>query len=295
MIDIKHKGSIPTGINSKKHLIYKPNQKDDFPISRSKFEDFRKCPKCFYLNLVRGFMSPGCPQMTLNSLTDTLLKEEFDLCRKKGVSHRLLKKRKLHHIIPYKNDNFAKDENGNIVKKYEGKKNEQSVKLLDAWRDTRKGVRRRFKNTNIILYGAIDDVWLNTKTKELIVADYKSSAKKEELTQETYFDDGYKKSYQVQLDFYAYLLKGQKEINDIDNDISKDAYFYTVNARGREKSFDSQILFDEKLIHYTINNDYLEDEIEKMIYTINSNKIPKSNQRCKNCAYARQRLKTDTL
>ena len=292
MIDIKHEGSIPTGINSKKYLIYKANQKDDFKISRSKFEDFRKCPKCFYLILVRGFMSPGCPQMTLNSLTDTLLKKEFDLCRKKGVPHRLLKERKFNHIIPYKNYNLAKDVYGKLIIHT---KTKEPYKVIDAWRQNFHGIRRRFKKTNIILYGAVDDIWIDTKTKELIVADYKSSAKKEELTQETYFDDEYKESYKVQLDFYAYLLKGQKEINDIDNDISKDAYFYTVNARGREKSFDSQILFDEKLIHYTINNDYLEDEIEKMIDTINSNKIPKSNQRCKNCAYARQRLKTDTL
>jgi len=292
MIDIKHKGSIPTGINSKKHLIYEPNQKDDFPISRSKFEDFRKCPKCFYLNLVKGFMSPDCPQMTLNSLTDTLLKKEFDLCRKKGVPHRLLKKRKLNHIIPYKNYNLAKDVYGKLIIHT---KTKEPYKVIDAWRQNFHGIRRRFKKTNIILYGAVDDIWIDTKTKELIVADYKSSAKKEELTQETYFDDKYKESYKVQLDFYAYLLKGQKEINDIDNDISKDAYFYTVNARGREKSFDSQILFDEKLIHYTINNDYLEDEIEKMIDTINSSKIPKSNERCINCAYARQRLRTDTL
>ena len=290
MIDIKHKGSIPTGINSKKHLIYKPNQKDDFPISRSKFEDFRKCPKCFYLNLVRGFMSPGCPQMTLNSLTDTLLKKEFDLCRKKGVPHRLLKERKLNHIIPYKNYNLAKDVYGKLIIHT---KTKEPYKVIDAWRQNFHGIRRRFKKTNIILYGAVDDIWIDTKTKELIVADYKSSAKKEELTQETYFDDEYKESYKVQLDFYAYLLKGQKEINDIDNDISKDAYFYTVNARGREKSFDSQILFDEKLIHYTINNDYLEDEIEKMIDTINSSKIPKSNERCKNCAYAFVRSKIE--
>ena len=286
MIDIKHGGKPPTGINSREKLIYKANQKEDFPISRSRLEDFRKCPKCFYLKLVKGFMPPDCPNMTLNSLTDTLLKKEFDLCRKKNTSHRLLKKNKLNHIIPYKNDNFAKDEYGKIVKKYKGKTNEQSVKLLDAWRDFRYGVRRRFKKTNIILYGAVDDVWLNTKTHELVVADYKSTQKEKAITQETYFDDEYKKSYQFQLDFYAYLLKGQKEINDIDNGISKDAYFLVVNARGLEKSFDGKMIFEEKLIHHAIDNHYLEDYIEEMIVTINSTKIPPSNERCNNCAYA---------
>ena len=82
MIDIKHGGKPPTGINSREKLIYKANQKEDFPISRSRLEDFRKCPKCFYLKLVKGFMPPDCPSMTLNSLTDTLLKKEFDLLQK---------------------------------------------------------------------------------------------------------------------------------------------------------------------------------------------------------------------
>ena len=35
------------------------------------------------------------------------------------------------------------------------------------------------------------------------------------------------------------------------------------------------------------------DEIEKMIDTINSSKIPKSNERCKNCAYAFVRSKIE--
>tara|TARA_B100000315_G_scaffold12696_1_gene11991 strand:- start:668 stop:1558 length:891 start_codon:yes stop_codon:yes gene_type:complete len=295
MIDIKTGGSAPTGINSRDDLIYKPNQKEDFSISRSKVENFIKCSRCFYLNLVRGLMEPDCPKMTLNTLTDTLLKKEFDSCRKKNTSHRILKKYKLNHIVPYKNDNFAKDEYGKVVKKYKGKKNEQSVKLLDAWRDFRYGVRRRFKNTNIILYGAVDDIWFNSKNNELIVADYKSTQKEESIKQETYFDDQYKKGYKFQLDFYAYLLKGQKEINGIDNDISNDAYFLVVNARGLEKSFDGKMIFEEKLIRHTIDDSYLEDTIENMIVTINSTKIPPSERMCKNCAYARQRSKTDKI
>ena len=32
----------------------------------------------------------------------------------------------------------------------------------------------RFKDTNIILQGGVDDVWFNTKTKELIIVDSKT-------------------------------------------------------------------------------------------------------------------------
>ena len=39
--------------------------------------------------------------------------------------------------------------------------------LLDEWRDSlHYGIKHRFKDTNIILQGGVDDVWFNTKTKE---------------------------------------------------------------------------------------------------------------------------------
>ena len=69
------------------------------------------------------------------------------------------------------------------------------------------GIKHRFKDTNIILQGGVDDIWFNTKSKELVIADYKSQHKKEGVSQETYFEDPYKEGYQRQLDYYAYVLK----------------------------------------------------------------------------------------
>ena len=76
MIDLKRntKGELvpATGLNSQSWRIYKPNQEKDFPISRSRFEDFKKCHICFYLRLVRGFQEPDIPKFKLNELTDTV-------------------------------------------------------------------------------------------------------------------------------------------------------------------------------------------------------------------------------
>ena len=52
-------------------------------------------------------------------------------------------------------------------------------------------------------------------------------------------------------------------------------------------------LFSETLIHHKIETKYLDDEIQNMINTINSKKIPDGNKSCKNCAYARQRSVID--
>ena len=63
MIDLKRDSKTgelkkATGLNSQKWRCYKPGQKEDFKISRSRFEDFTKCPKCFYLRLVKCLKEP---------------------------------------------------------------------------------------------------------------------------------------------------------------------------------------------------------------------------------------------
>ena len=51
----------------------------------------------------------------------------------------------------------------------------------------------------------------NTKTEELIIADYKSQHDTNEVTKDNYFNKPFKEGYKRQLDFYAYLLL-QKEL-----------------------------------------------------------------------------------
>ena len=73
-----------TGIRTRKSSIYNPGQSEDFKISRSKFDDFLKCKKCFYLDRVKGFESPQIPQFKLNELTDKLLSAKSSNYQKKN-------------------------------------------------------------------------------------------------------------------------------------------------------------------------------------------------------------------
>ena len=281
MISLKRNGKkelVPaTGVTSQKWRIYSSNQNKDFIISRSRFDEFMSCCRCFYLKTNKGLMSPSTPGWTLNTLTDTLLKKEFDECRKKQEPHRIMIQNNLNHLVPYKSE-IIKDKNGN------------DKLLLDEWRDSiHYGLKHRFKETNIILQGGIDDVWFDTKTEELVVVDYKSQHKKDGVSQDTYFDDPYKESYKRQLNYYAYLLKG------MGHRVSSDAYLYICNAKEVEEGFHGKMLFDEVLIHHEIKTDYLEEEIQKMIDTINSEEIPEGHASCENCAYARQRSVIDKL
>ena len=285
----KRKGQQRVALGIKDEINFsKYGNSDDIWLSRSAFDEFKKCKRCFYLIRKRGFIEPDTPQFTMNSTTDKLLKKEFDLCRKDQKSHQILIENKLEHVIPYKNEKEAKNIYGDPIIHSESKK---PYEKMEAWRTNYHGLQTRFKKTNFILYGSVDDIWLDTKNNSLILADYKSQANEKEVAQETYWDGDFKQSYQRQLNFYFYLLK-QQNLKEI---ISNDAYLLVVNARGLENKFDNKLLFESTLIHTKVKDDYLENEIQEMIDVFNSDNVPDSNKLCKNCAYARQRSVIDKL
>ena len=285
----KRKGQEKIALGIKDEITFsKYGNSDDVWLSRSAFDDFKKCQRCFYLIRKRGFIAPGTPQFTMNSTTDKLLKKEFDLLRKDQKTHPILIEKKLNHIVPYKNEDTAVNIYGNPIIRSDTK---IPYEKMEAWRSNFHGLQTRFKKTNFVLYGSVDDIWLDTKKNSLILVDYKSQANEKEVSQETYWDGDFKSGYQRQLDFYFYLLKQQ----NFKETISDDAYLLVVNARGLEKKFDNKLLFESRLIHTKVKDENLENEIQEMINVFNSDEVPDSNKLCKNCAYARQRSAIDKL
>ena len=84
------------------------------------------------------------------------------------------------------------------------------------------------------------------------------------------------------MDFYAYLLKG------MGFDIHKTSYFLVCNAKRDYNEFNKRINFDEYLVPYDWNIDWVEEEIDSMVSLMNNDQIPESNSSCKNCAYSEQ-------
>ena len=69
-----------TGLRTRN--IYQPGSAKDFAKSsqRQVFK-FLTCERCFYLDRVKGVVTPSLPGWSLNAATDVLLKKEFDICR----------------------------------------------------------------------------------------------------------------------------------------------------------------------------------------------------------------------
>ena len=82
MIDLKRnsqkKPIKAQGVRNRQSSLYRPNQNEDFKISRGRFSNFLTCQRCFYLDRVKGLDAPGTPGWTMNETTDLLLKTELE-------------------------------------------------------------------------------------------------------------------------------------------------------------------------------------------------------------------------
>ena len=133
--------------------VFDPDSKEPFKLSRSKIDLFLECPRCFYLDRRLGVKRPSLPGFTLNLAVDHLLKKEFDIYRAEGKPHPLMKSYGID-AVPFKHPN------------------------LNTWRENFTGVQYHHPATNFIVFGAVDDIWINP-SEELHVVDYKATSKKE--------------------------------------------------------------------------------------------------------------------
>ena len=231
--------------------LYDPTSKDPYKLSRSKLELFLQCPRCFYLDRRLGIGRVSGPAFTLNSATDTLLKKAFDNVRAAGKPHPLMKKYKVD-AVPFQHE------------------------MMDEWRENFKGVQFHHEPTNLIITGAVDDIWINPK-EELIVVDYKSTS----TTKEIDLNDGtpWKEGYKRQMEIYQWLLR-QNGFT-----VSNTGYFVYVNADTDQDAFDGKLVFDEQLIPYEGSDDWVEQTVVDAHKCLCSKKIPKSGDGCEWCAY----------
>lgn len=207
---------------------YVPGQTEPYKISRSKIELFSQCPRCFWLDVRLKITRPNTPPFNINKAIDELFKKEFDSYRVKKEPHPIMTKNKLQ-AIPMDHPE------------------------LDAWRHNFTGVAVLHQKTNLHIFGAIDDLWINDK-EELIVVDYKATAKDREVS----IDSDWQISYKRQIEVYQWLLrqKGYK-VNDT-------GYFVYTNARFDVEGFFDRIEFNTKLISYKGSDSWVEATIDKM-------------------------------
>ncbi len=146
---------------------------------------------------------------------------------------------------------------------------------MDKWRHNFTGVQYLHEPTSLLIFGAIDDLWQNSKG-EYIVVDYKSTAKEEEITK---LDKDWHEGYKRQMEIYQWLLRqnGYK-VSDI-------GYFVFCNGIADAEAFDQKLEFRVNLIPYAGNDSWVEKTIFEAHKCLNGDIIPKSSPDCDYCSY----------
>ncbi len=221
-----------------------------FKLSRSKIDLFLQCPRCFYYDRKLGVGRPPGFPFSLNSAVDRLLKQEFDTHRAANKKHPLIEKYGVD-AVPVAHEK------------------------LDDWRNNFKGVQFAHKPTNFLVYGAIDDLWQNSKG-EYIVVDYKATAKEEEITE---LNKDWHNGYKRQMEIYQWLLR-QNGLK-----VSETGYFVYCNGKSDKKAFDAKLEFDITLIAYKGDDSWVQKAILDAHACLNQSEIPAASGDCDYCSY----------
>jgi CRISPR/Cas system-associated exonuclease Cas4 (RecB family) len=246
------------GYFRERSLPYEPGQAAPFKVSRSKIELYKQCPRCFWLDVRLKITRPSSPPFNINKTIDELFKKEFDAYRAAGAPHPIMTKNKLSGVLPYAHEK------------------------LDDWRYTFTGVVALHKPTNLHVFGAVDDVWVN-EAGELIVVDYKATSKDKEVS----INSGWQISYKRQMEVYQWLLRQNGFA------VSDTGYFVYTNARLDVEDFGDKLDFTTKLIPYKGTDEWVEPTLVEMKACMDGDMPPVGDSImggvCEHCDYARRR------
>lgn len=244
-------------INTKHSYTYQPGQKKPYKISRSKIELFKQCPRCFWLDARAAIKRPNGPPFQINKAIDELFKKDFDFHRKKKTKHPLMIEFDID-AIPFDHKDIAK------------------------WRENFIGIQAFHEPTNLLIFGAVDDIWVSP-SGELIVVDYKATSKKTEIN----LDSNWQICYKRQLEVYQWLLRQNDFL------VSNTGYFVYTNAKIDVDGFKDKLIFKTKIIAHEGSDEWIISTLGEIKNCLNGD-IPKVGDaimggECEFCAYAKSR------
>lgn len=237
---------------------YQPGQTAPFKVSRTKIELFTQCARCFWLDARLKIKRPDGPPFQINKAVDELLKKEFDTYRQKGQPHPLMSDNQIK-AVPFAHDD------------------------LNKWRQNFIGVSTLHEPTNLHVFGAVDDLWVD-ENGQIIVVDYKATAKAAEVT----LDADWQISYKRQMEVYQWLLRQNGF------DVSDTAYFVYANGRLDLEGFFDKVEFRTKIIPYKGDDSWIEPTLIRMKKCMDTDKMPEVGTaamggECDYCSYAKAR------
>jgi len=146
------------------------------------------------------------------------------------------------------------------------------------WRDDHNmkvGASFLHKKTNLNICGIIDDIWINNKTNELHIVDYKSTSTDYPIS----LDSKYKEEYKKQMEIYQWIFL------QMGFSVSKTGYFLFANGNKNLPGFHGKLEFETSIISYPGDTSWIEPVILEIKKCLDSDDIPESAKSCQYCSY----------
>lgn len=240
----------------KESARFNKETKAPYRLSRSRIDTFFKCPRCFWLEERFGVKKPDSYPLTLNIAVDALLKKEFDMHRMAHTPHPIMASYGID-AVPFEHEN------------------------MDVWRHNFSGVEHVHTPTNLAIFGAVDDIWIDG-SKKLHVVDYKATSKAAAPT----LDGDLGAQYKRQMEVYQWLLRQNRF------KVSDTGYFVYVNGKKNVETFGGKLEFDVSVLPCEGDASWIEPILLKIQQCLVQDEIPKQGAACEYCPYREAAGKT---
>lgn len=217
-----------------------------YKLSPSSLNVMKECGRCFWLQHNKGIRRPAGIVSSLLFGLDKALKLYFDSFRVEGELPRELR------------------DSGIEAKLF------SDTKLLEEWRDYRRGLQWKDKHGNV-LRGALDD--LLERGNKLVVIDYKTRGYPLKSDSAKY--------YQEQLDIYNFLLRR--------NGHQTEDYSYLVFYYPKRFSKNRCLSFNTTLVKVETSVESARRIFEEAIKLLERPEIPEAAEKCAYCQYSGQK------
>ena len=232
-----------------KKKLYSNNSARPFKLSRTKIDLFFECRRCFFLDQKFGINRPhGTPLVLSNRIVDDF-KKELNICRIEKNIH-----------------SKVKELNKNLIPISHNK--------LEEWKNSFKGASFLDDSTNLLIFGVVDDIWLNRSTNKNHSVIIKSNSKKNQMSYENIWP-----GYWRQLSLYSFLLS--KNLLPM----SSTGILVFINTPTSVDQMENKKNFNLNIFEKILDFDWIEPTIKEISKTLNKETSPESSKKCKYCNY----------
>jgi|GEM_PF-85167 len=254
-IDFDKSRSNRKGVPMHSSKLYLPGETVPFRLSRSKIEEFVRCPRCFVLGVKHGIKKPNSVPFTLNLAVDNQMKKEFDIYRAKQEVHPIVAAAGLD-LAPFQHP------------------------ALDVWRNNFKGIEVETEDERFVIAGAVDDIWVDGKGV-LYVVDYKATGRQQAVTE--LGDGGFYDGYRRQMEIYQWILRKKGF------EVSNTGYWVYVTATQKQESFENALLFESNLVAYEGDASWIQQTLNSIYANLNEPEVAGPGEDCDVCLFFDQR------